>query len=97
MSNDSSYQSKIECPINLDIECLGGCENCNYHKFFKDQDNDSSCQTIIACKNCIHFDWSIQLCHLWAMYYNDDDRCASFVSVYDVYDTSHTKVKQEVE
>ena len=51
---------------------------------------DTSCQTIIACKNCIHFDWSIQLCHLWAMYHNDDDRCASFVSVYDVYDTSHT-------
>ena len=47
MCNDTSYQSKIECPINLDIECLGDCENCNYHKFFKDQDNDTSCQTKI--------------------------------------------------
>ena len=47
MCNDTSYQSKIECPINLDIECLGDCENCNYHKFFKDQDNDTSCQNKI--------------------------------------------------
>ena len=52
--SDSSYQSKIECPINLDIECLGDCENCNYHKFFKDQDNDTSCQSIIDKMNEIH-------------------------------------------